>query len=615
MARIGGLGCQHRLGVAGQAQPAGAVALIGEGEPPHLCHRLRRHGHEQSCGEVVIAPGKLGLMRVEAHGELIPALPHGLPRYRPGRAGIQILDVDPHPPGIEGRIGPPAGESDGRLLLCLAGHVAAVAPAGSRDHQVVASVGEHVGRRQGRSRRNLPRGQRHLFLRLPHDADVLLRGLLDGCVRGYLFLEQQLDAPHPGVTVEGLHQHVFAQVVDERRHHHSLVMDHVAAHDSPLLAQGQARTSVIHRVVEAIVTEHPVGDQAPDVLDHRLRVQAEGQQRSVGRDHQILSQSPLPPQARDTEAPVLVVHRRIEAIVGRFGDPPGHAGLARVGPLSLDNGFVALRQEGVRIPPHEEIGHEVLEHTAVPGEQGVVPVDAGEGPAQVQPMALRHLAPGDGDETRRPGLGGEQIVVIPVQRLHVHAVAQEEDLALLVEEEVKGHGVGSALSMETEVLETDEQRARRQPRRDEGFAQVAAPRPGRLVLLALKSFEQRLGVGFGLAADVGNAVKRGGRLQHRLQRRPPLAELALLRGRAERLRSFQEEDGPRQQQILLLAHVIEVELDAFGPEAQIVQQIRGEEATALFAQPTQEPVERRPVLRDQIAQHRGPARWLVSRFF
>ena len=54
--------------------------------------------------------------------------------------------------------------------------------------------------------------------------------------------------------------------------------------------------------------------------------------------------------------------------------------------------------------------HQVLEHRRAPRQERGRAVDAGERPAELEPVLLRHVLLGDREEAREPRLGGEQVV-------------------------------------------------------------------------------------------------------------------------------------------------------------------------------------------------------------
>ena len=65
--------------------------------------------------------------------------------------------------------------------------------------------------------------------------------------------------------------------------------------------------------------------------------------------------------------------------------------------------------------------------------------DRGDRAAEPEPVAGRNVALGDGDETRQPRFGGQQIVAVGVERALGHQIADREQLALAVEQKAEFH--------------------------------------------------------------------------------------------------------------------------------------------------------------------------------
>src|ERR1019366_10211508 len=65
--------------------------------------------------------------------------------------------------------------------------------------------------------------------------------------------------------------------------------------------------------------------------------------------------------------------------------------------------------------------------------------DRRDGAAEMEPVTCRNVALGHRDETREPGLGGEQIVTARVENALPHLIADRQQLAVGVEQEAVTH--------------------------------------------------------------------------------------------------------------------------------------------------------------------------------
>ena len=95
--------------------------------------------------------------------------------------------------------------------------------------------------------------------------------------------------------------------------------DRMVALDSP----GAGGTRVIDSLVEAIIAFAAFGRQPLEILAGLPRGYHQRQGGGVGRDHQVLGQTPFQTKARHSECAVLVVQVDVGQIVSGFGDPPG----------------------------------------------------------------------------------------------------------------------------------------------------------------------------------------------------------------------------------------------------------------------------------------------------
>ena len=358
---VGGLAREHYLAVAGEPQSAGPAAAIDQRNTPNLNVLFGRDGDLHTHADVVIPPPELRLMGLEVHFLLGRWCTDGLVTRRPEVTTLLILNVDPGAPGVQGGVCAPTGESY-LLIPRVTPGVATVTAAGAGDQHSVASVGEEMDLGQRGVRRHAPGLQSDALLLRAFHPDRFLGCFLDWDLTWHLLLQQKLDTLCPGIGVETPYERPILEIVGQRCHNHPLMVDHIRAHDGPLLSQGEPGGRVIHRLVEAILTEHLLFDETGDVPHHFLRRERQGQQRGVWRDHQILAQAALAPQPRHAKTSVLIVHLGIKAIVARLRYAPGHTILTRVGDLALHDRPVGLVQKRLLVVARQQIGHKVLKH-------------------------------------------------------------------------------------------------------------------------------------------------------------------------------------------------------------------------------------------------------------
>ena len=179
--------------------------------------------------------------------------------------------------------------------------------------------------------------------------------------------------------------------------------------------------------------------------------------RGVGRHHEVVGEAPLEAEARAPRRPCTGSCPCRSTRANADSEMP--QGTRRAAAYSTCR-RTARRQvrsrRRVGVAPHQQHRHEVLEHGGAPGQQHRGPVDAGHGPAEVEPVRLGHVLLGDGDEARETRLGGEEVVARAVEPARAFGVGQpiadgEEPSARVVEErEVHGVGQGQGAAARTD---------------------------------------------------------------------------------------------------------------------------------------------------------------------
>ena len=106
----------------------------------------------------------------------------------------------------------------------------------------------------------------------------------------------------------------------------------------------------------------------------------------------------------------------------------------------VDSGIGALIQQRGGVGAHQQRRHQILKHRAAPREQYFFAVlGAGEGTAQVQPVALGYITLGNCHQAGNTRFGSQQVVVIGIQPAIIQIVANVKNLPVRVEEKVKLH--------------------------------------------------------------------------------------------------------------------------------------------------------------------------------
>ncbi len=216
-------------------------------------------------------------------------------------------------------------------------------------------------------------------------------------------------------------------------------MGHVGLHDFARLVLGQPRRRVVDRLVEAVAAERAERGEAPEVLARGDRIHHRRQRRRIRRHDEILREPALQAEAADAEVRVLVREVHVPRVVGGFRDSPWNAALFPVPDLPAHDEAVGVLEQAARRRVEHEVGHEVLEHRAGPGEQRRSPADGGQGPAEMEPVLDGHVAARDRHEARQTRLRGQQVVVPGVERPFQGPVADREEIPRVVVEEREVH--------------------------------------------------------------------------------------------------------------------------------------------------------------------------------
>ena len=449
---------QGDLGVARDLELARPVALVGHGQAAHLDVVLGGDRDVELRRDVLLKAAKDGPLGSEGDQIILGLAVRGMVGRGPDRPGAHVPQVEELTSQVTGRV------------LAVPGDGAATAQAGpaSRvgDDGGVGAVGQELRvRESGVGRPEAP--DRHRGDRSRHPRLLGGSELRDGSMARHALLQQQRGGLHAGIGVEALHHWIAEDGVGQRDQAHPLVMGQECLDDGPACAMGpglanalafvRLPVSVINGLVETVRAVQPFPGQAPEVVCGPLGVHHGGQGGGVGGHHQLVAEASLQPQAGDAEGFVLVRPVAVRDVKGGLRDPPGHALLSPVFHLPPYGHAARLVEEGPRVAPHHEEGHEVFEEAGVPRQERGGAVHAGQQPPQVEPVAVGDVALGDGDETGQAGLGSQKVVVgrfEPAWALGVcEAIAEGEDLALPLVEEVEAHAVDESEGARGELLE------------------------------------------------------------------------------------------------------------------------------------------------------------------
>jgi hypothetical protein len=431
---VRGLGSQHDLGIGREIDLTVSALEIGHRQSTKLGVVLGRNHDLEDDRERPVPLRDLGaVLRIDdvvlvrgGSGRLEASGPHA--------TGPHIPQEDERPPAVSGRVLAPAGH----------GKLAPSTEPGARrrDHDRVAPVGEKMGAggeivrgvetsQGGRNEVSHERGDPNLLGPWPGDGHRTRSALL----------EQKLGCLDHRMRIKTLPDQPVAQHVPQRDESHPLVMRHVGADHDRAGFLRQPRGCVIERFVEPVSSPRSSLLEADEVCQGGSGVDHGRERGSVRSHHHVLEQPALEPQAGYAKRGVLIRELRVAYVVGRFGDSPWDPPLRAVADLAPDHETAREIQQALRGLRHHEKRHEVLEHGPGPRDQGRAVADRRERSAEMEPVLGRHIALGDGKKARQPGLGGQQVVPAGIERAVGHAIADGEELARWIEQELEVHGL------------------------------------------------------------------------------------------------------------------------------------------------------------------------------
>ncbi len=441
---VGG-GPEHDLDQARDLDLAQAVAAVDQRDAADLDVVLGRHDDLEPRLDAVVRALEHGLVGVERDAVALGLAAHGLVGCRPQQSAPHVAQVHELAAGV--RRGIVALARDGEPAP------AARAAAAVRDHRGVLPVREEVGARVERVRR--AEAQRRDGVHGGFDSRGLGRTRPDDRHElRHALLQQRLGRLHAGVRVEATHHRRSEHGAGDREEAHALVMREPRPHGVEAhrvrhgLAFGVERDArrVVERLDEAVRPGRGLAREPAEVRGRRAGIHDRGQGRRIRSDHEVLGESPLEPRARNAECLVLVRAVRVLHVEGRLRDAPRHTVPAAVDDLGTHQLAARVLDQRLGVTAQQQHRHHVLEHRAAPRHQSGAAFHARQRAREPEPVLLRHLVAGDGDEAGQPGLRGEKVVVRRVEPSGPVRVGEaepdREETARRVVEELPPHAVG-----------------------------------------------------------------------------------------------------------------------------------------------------------------------------
>ena len=204
---------------------------------------------------------------------------------------------------------------------------AAVAGAGGGQHHRVAAVRQQVRARRRGVRRWQAAGRRAGRRSRTGRVDFAsaAQGRATATSRGVRSCSSSSVAWTIGSAWNRVAHRAVQQRVGDGDDGHALMVRHVGAHDRDVCALRQPARRVVERLVEAVAAARADAGEPREIARRRRRIDHGRERRRVGRDHGILAQAALQPEAGNAEIRVLVGELQVAGVVGGFRNAPGQA--------------------------------------------------------------------------------------------------------------------------------------------------------------------------------------------------------------------------------------------------------------------------------------------------
>ena len=324
MGEIFGVRCEHDLDQTCHLDLAQQLRVIDERDPPDLDVILGRDRDLELRLDADVRAPEHGRVGKEGHPVAFGLTAHRLIGRRPQQAAAHVPQVNELTARVAGRVV--------TLPRDRASPPGAGTAPGVGDDGGVLAVRQEVGagvERVGGAESTRRRGGRGWF-----DA----RGFGgtwpdDGHEARHALLQQRLGGPHARVRMEAPHHRCAEHGVRQRDQAHALMMREegtdlmntgTVGHGFTVCRRGLARC-VVERLLESELPRGALAREPAEVHGGGGGIDQRGERRRIGRNHQLLGQPALEPQARNAEGLVLVAAMRIHDVVSGLRDAPRHA--------------------------------------------------------------------------------------------------------------------------------------------------------------------------------------------------------------------------------------------------------------------------------------------------
>ncbi len=232
---------------------------------------------------------------------------------------------------------------------------AAIAGAGTREHDRIAAVREQVRLRLSVVRREQPSylGKLRLI-----DARCRVEGLgargHDGYISRRALLQQQLGRADARLGMKSRAHPAVEQDIGDRDHRHALVVRHEGSDQRESRPFRHAAARVVERLMKTIAPACAERRQPRKVPCRALRIDHRRQRGGVRGNDGVFAQAALDPQARHAEIRILISGLEIARVVGRFRNAPGHTEFRAVTDLPLHDQAIGLLQQAPAWCAHDQ---------------------------------------------------------------------------------------------------------------------------------------------------------------------------------------------------------------------------------------------------------------------
>ena len=195
--------------------------------------------------------------------------------------------------------------------------------------------------------------------------------------------------------------------------------------------------------------------------------------------------------------------------------PHGTDALPAVLDLSQQGHAAGFAEQRLRVAPHDQERHQILEERRAPREQRGHSPNARDRPPEPEPVRLGHIALRDGDEAGQARFGCQQIVVRRIETARAfgirRAITDREEAARFVVEETGSSSVGENGRAPRQVVEhVARSSTEGEPRPRDPGAAVGPSRPRQTRAVRDAGASELARDGLEPRQDVGQPGEQGG---------------------------------------------------------------------------------------------------------